>query len=209
MFHSKLSNHKRLSRLAMTEWSFSRLFHQVWILLCRHLIRRSQQFKFRAPTQKLLVQFVHMYNCHLLSWISSLRSNTYFRHLDLISPNLRIFRCEITLTRALDFMRLGFRFIAPFGRKLIEAQMGQKWCKCQAPNYGNYQVIFEFTMFVFWVPNFDRFPLMIREKTAHISWWKSRVVIPRMLATRRVRRFCECCVAPSVGCWCMRLLGCR
>ena len=132
-----------------------------------------------------------------------------FRHLDLISPNLRIFRCEITLTRALDFMRLGFRFIAPFGRKLIEAQMGQKWCKCQAPNYGNYQVIFEFTMFVFWVPNFDRFPLMIREKTAHISWWKSRVVIPRMLATRRVRRFCECCVAPSVGCWCMRLLGCR
>jgi hypothetical protein len=60
-------------------------------------------------------------------------------------------------------MRLGFRFIAPFGRKLIEAQMGQKWWKCQAPNYGNYQVIFEFTMFVFWVPNFDRSPLMIRE----------------------------------------------
>ena len=108
MFHSKLSNHKRLSRLAMTEWSFSRLFHQMWILLCRHLIRRSQQFKFRAPTQKLLVQFVHMYNCHLLSWISSLHTNTFLRHLDLISPNLRIFRCEITLTRALDFMRLGF-----------------------------------------------------------------------------------------------------
>ena len=128
---------------------FSRLFHQVWILLCRHLIRRSQQFKFRAPTQKLLVQFVHMYNCHLLSWISSLHTNTFLRHLDLISPNLRIFRCEITLTRALDFMRLGFRFIAPFGRKLIEAQMGQKWWKCQAPNYGNYQVIFEFTMLCF------------------------------------------------------------